>query len=154
MSEPTSEPAAPRPGPPSRRDYPFFRSIPTRWSDNDQYGHVNNVVYYSFFDTVISLFLIGEAGLDPQQGPTIGVCAESGCRYHAAVSHPARVDAGLRVARLGTSSVTYEIGIFAEGSDTAAASGHFVHVFVERETMRPLPIPDAIRRAMTAILAR
>ena len=148
MTEPTA-----RPGPPTRRDYPFFRPIPTRWSDNDQYGHVNNVVYYSFFDTVISLFLIGEAGLDPDRGPVIGVCAESGCRYHAAVAHPTLIDAGLRVGRLGSSSVTYEIGIFKQGREAVSATGHFVHVYVRPGEMKPVPIPDHVRSELEKILA-
>ena len=141
----------PRPAAPTRRDYRFFSAIPTRWMDNDQYGHVNNVMYYAYFDTVISHFLIGAAGLDVERGPVIGVCAESGCTYRAAISHPATIDAGLAVGRLGRSSVTYRIGIFAAGSDALAAYGHFIHVFVDRATMRPVPIPDPVRTAMEGI---
>ncbi|MEZ5669913.1 MAG: thioesterase family protein [Alphaproteobacteria bacterium] len=142
-----------RTAPPSRQAFHFFQAIPTRWIDNDQYGHVNNVVYYAYFDTLISEFLIGIAGLDVDEGPVIGVCAESGCRYLKSVAHPATIDAGLRIARLGTSSVTYEIGIFRQGEDDPAAFGFFVHVFVERASMRPVPIPDRIRREMEKIAA-
>lgn len=140
-----------RPAPPSRRDFRFFSAIPTRWMDNDQYGHVNNVVYYAYFDTVISHFLIGEAGLDVESGPVIGVCAESGCIYRAAIAHPAIIDAGLALGRLGRTSATYRLGIFAAGSETPAAYGHFTHVFVDRATMRPVPIPDRLRAALEGI---
>ncbi len=145
-----TDPAA-RPAPPTRADFPFFVAIPTRWQDNDQYGHVNNVVYYAWFDTVISHFLIGRAGLDVERGPVIGVCAESGCTYRASVAHPAVVEAGLAIGRIGRTSATYRIGIFPEGSDTPAAYGHFTHVFVDRATMRPVPIPPHVRAAMEAL---
>ena len=150
MTDLSTDPSR-RPAAPGRRDFPFFHPIPTRWMDNDQYGHVNNVIYYAYFDTVISHFLIGSAGLDVERGPVIGVCAESGCTFRAAISHPATIDAGLRIARLGRTSVTYEIGIFTAGSDTSAAYGHFTHVFVDRATMRPVPIPDGVRAAMEQV---
>lgn len=152
MTDPTSPPESPaRPAPPTRQAFPFFHRIPTRWMDNDQYGHVNNVVYYAYFDTVISHFLIGRARLDVEGGPVIGVCAESGCTYRAAISHPAEIDAGLRVGRLGRSSATYHLGIFAEDSDLPAAYGHFTHVFVDRKTMRPVAIPDSVRAEMELV---
>jgi acyl-CoA thioester hydrolase len=137
-------------------DYPHRTTIPTRWKDNDVYGHVNNVEYYSFFDTIINEYLIRAGGLDILHGPVIGLCAESHCAFTAALRFPEPVDAGLRVGKLGTSSVKYEIGLFgrqADGREHAAATGWFVHVFVDRETRRPVPIPDAIRSALEALVA-
>lgn len=132
-----------------RRDaYPRFESVPTRWMDNDVYGHVNNVVYYAYFDTVINRYLIGEGGLDIASGSAIGLCVESHCEYFAPVSYPQILDAGMRVGKLGRSSVRYEIGIFAPGADEAAAQGHFVHVFVDRETRRPTDLPPRLRAAL------
>ena len=129
----------------TRARYPHFVAIPTRWMDNDVYGHVNNVVYYAYFDTVINRYLIAEGGLDIARGAAIGLCVESRCRYRKAIAFPTDVDAGLRVSKLGRSSVTYEIGIFVRDDDAAAAEGSFVHVFVDRETRRATPIPDVIR---------
>ncbi len=137
----------------TRARYPHFLTIPTRWMDNDIYGHVNNVVYYSYFDTVINGYLIDPGGLDIHGGPVIGVCAESACRYRAAFAFPESVEAGLRVQHLGRSSVRYEIGLFKAGVDAAAAEGHFVHVFVDRKSMDPVPSPEAIRMALRRILA-
>ncbi len=128
--------------------YPHFLEIPTRWMDNDVYGHVNNVVYYSYFDTVINDFLIREGGLDIHAGAVIGLCVESQCSFKASLAFPERVRAGLRVGKLGTSSVRYEIGLFGEGAEEPAAEGHFVHVFVDRESRRPAAIPDGIRSAL------
>ena len=127
-------------------DWPYSLAIPTRWIDNDVYGHVNNVVYYAYFDTVINRFLIDEGGLDIAQGDVIGVCAESQCTYEKAAAFPDELEGRLRVAKLGTSSVTYEVGIFRGGEE--CASGRFVHVFVDRATRKPTPIPDRIRRAL------
>jgi acyl-CoA thioester hydrolase len=135
-----------------REDYPHHRPIPTRWADNDIYGHVNNVEYYAFFDTIINAYLIGEGGLDIHAGKTIGLCAESHCRYDAALTFPETVDAGLRVGKLGRSSVRYEIGLFREGVEEAAATGWFVHVFVDRETRRSAEIPASIRAALERIV--
>ncbi len=140
-----------KPQPGTRADYRHFLAIPTRWMDNDLYGHVNNVVYYSYFDTVINKFLIERGGLDIRGGAVVGVAAESGCRFFASIAYPETVDAGLRVGHLGRSSVRYEIGLFREGHDAAAAEGHFVHVFVDRPTQRPVEIPPAIRAALDAI---
>ena len=142
-----------RPPRPTRAEYPHFLTIPTRWMDNDLYGHVNNVVYYAWIDTVVNRYLIDAGGLDIVAGDVIGVAAEGGCRYFASVAYPQSVDAGLRVARLGTSSVVYEVGIFAQGDDAAAAAGHFVHVFVERASMTPVPVPQSIRSALERIRA-
>lgn len=138
--------------PETRARFPHWLAIPTRWMDNDIYGHVNNVVYYSYFDTVINRYLIGVGGLDIARGPVIGLCVESQCRYKKPLAFPDDIDAGLRVAKLGRSSVTYAIGLFARGDDEPAAEGMFVHVFVDRETRRSTPIPDSIRAALAALV--
>jgi len=135
-----------------RADFVHFLELQTRWDDNDVYGHVNNVVYYAYFDTVINRFLIDEAELDVLQDTLIGICVESQCRYLASVSFPDRIEAGLRVGKLGTSSVRYEIGIFRAGSDEPCAIGHFVHVFVDRATRRPMPIPGHLRAALSRLV--
>jgi len=132
----------------TRERYRFFLPIQTRWNDNDTYGHVNNGVYYEYFDTAVNRFLVDEGGLDIHTAPCIGLVVESMCRYHAAVSYPEALQAGLRVGHLGRSSVRYEVGIFRRGEDAAAADGHFIHVFVDRETNRPHPIPAEIRSAL------
>jgi acyl-CoA thioester hydrolase len=142
---------APREPRPTYADYPRHAAITTRWSDNDVYGHVNNVTYYSYFDTVANEYLVAHGGLDIEHSPVIGLVVESGCRYHAPVAFPQRLRAGLRVDRLGNRAVTYGIGIFTEESDQAVADGHFVHVFVDRETRTSTPIPDRIREALAAI---
>jgi acyl-CoA thioester hydrolase len=138
---------------PLRADFPHFLAIPTRWMDNDIYGHVNNVVYYSYFDTVVNEHLIREGRLDIRAAPVIGVVVETFCRFHRSLSFPGVVDAGLRVARLGDSSVRYEIALFAEGEDDASADGHFVHVWVQRDTQRPTPVPASIRASLAALMA-
>jgi acyl-CoA thioester hydrolase len=131
-------------------EYPHRAAVPTRWADNDVYGHVNNVEYYAFFDTVINAWLIAEGGLDIHHGAVIGLCAESHCEFTAPLAFPETVTAGLRVARLGRSSVRYEIGLF--GSDgRAAATGWFVHVFVDRASRRPVEIPARLRAALEAL---
>ncbi|MGO8918922.1 MAG: acyl-CoA thioesterase [Stellaceae bacterium] len=135
-----------------RAEYPHFLEITTRWMDNDLYGHINNVVYYSFFDTVINEYLIRKGGLDIQQGQVIGLAVETMCRFHRALAYPEPVDAGLRVGKLGRSSVRYEIGLFSPGLDEPAATGHFVHVFVERATRQPAELPSAIRSALALLL--
>jgi len=129
-----------------RKDYKFTTPIATRWIDNDVYGHVNNVVYYAYFDTVINRWLIDEGGLDIAKGDVIGVCAESQCTYTSSASFPDALEGALRVAKIGNSSVTYEIAIFR--GDTICASGRFVHVFVARDTRKPTPIPLRIRAAL------
>lgn len=135
-----------------RPDYPHFLDVPTRWDDNDVYGHVNNVQYYAFFDTVINAWLIGEGGLDIHTGETIGLCVESHCAFRAPLAFPGVVHAGLRVGTLGTSSVRYELGLFAADAAEEAAEGWFVHVFVDRDTRRPAPIPDPIRSALERLV--
>lgn len=138
---------------PQRDDFPRFLAIPTRWMDNDIYGHVNNVVYYSYFDTVINEFLINHGSLDIAAGAAIGLCVESKCQFHRELTFPETVDAGLRVAKLGTSSVRYEIGLFSQQEPSPAATGYFVHVFVDRKSRKPMPIPAAIRGALETLVS-
>ncbi|AXE97910.1 acyl-CoA thioesterase [Paraburkholderia hospita] len=141
-----------KPAPAPRMAYPHFLSIATRWMDNDVYGHVNNVVYYSYFDTVVNEYLIRSGVLDIEHGTTIGLVVETQCNYFAPIVFPDRIDAGLRVVRLGTSSVRYEVGLFREGDAEPAAQGHFVHVYVDRETRRPVTLPDRLRAALEPLL--
>jgi acyl-CoA thioester hydrolase len=142
------------PGVSTPADYAHVRPIPTRWKDNDVYGHVNNVEYYSYFDTVINAWLIEEGGLDIHRGAVIGLCAESHCVFHAPIAFPDTVRAALRVAHLGRSSVRYEIGLFAGDDATPAATGWFVHVFVDRDRRRSVEIPPPLRRALERLLVR
>ena len=135
----------------SLEDYPHSAALPTRWADNDVYGHVNNVEYYAFFDTVINAWLIREGGLDIHAGDVIGLCAESHCEFRAALAFPETVTAGLRVAHLGHSSVRYEIGLFGEDG-ALAATGWFVHVFVDRASRRPAEIPAPVRSALERLV--
>jgi len=135
-----------------RASYLSFLSIPTRWMDNDAYGHVNNVTYYSYFDTVVNEHLIRAGGLDIHASPTIGIVVETACRFHKSLSFPEVVDAGLRVARLGNTSVRYEIGLFRQGEVDPSATGHFVHVWVDRASRRPAAIPARIRAALQSLL--
>ena len=132
-------------------DYPHRAALPTRWADNDIYGHVNNVEYYAFFDTVINEWLIREGGLDIHGGSVIGLCAESHCEFRAALAFPETVTAGLRVGHLGRSSVRYEIGLFGEDGEPAA-TGWFVHVFVDRAGLRPAEIPAGVRVALERLV--
>jgi acyl-CoA thioester hydrolase len=120
--------------------------------DNDVYGHINNVVYYSWFDTAVNAHLIEQGALDIHQGAVIGFVIETQCNYFAPLAFPQTVQAGLRVAHLGSSSVRYEVGLFAQGSDTAAACGHFVHVYVDRSTQRPVPLPDTLKNTLEKLL--
>jgi len=136
----------------TRANYPHFLSINTRWSDNDLYGHVNNVVYYSYFDTVVNEYLIRHGALDLEAGKTIGLVVETRCSYFASLAFPERIDAGLRVMRLGSTSVHYEVGIFSAGSEQPAAQGHLVHVYVDRDTRRPVPLPDALVAALKPLV--
>ncbi len=136
----------------SRDEYPHRHRVATRWADNDVYGHVNNVEYYAWFDTAINAYLIGEGGLDIHAGAVIGLCVESHCAYRAAVSFPEVVEVGLRVAKLGRSSVRYELAIFREQTAEPAAEGWFVHVFVDRETRRPAAPPDGLRIALARLV--
>ena len=137
-----------------RADYFHFMLLQSRWMDNDLYGHVNNVVYYSYFDTLLNRYLIDHGKLDIHEGPTIGIAVESLCRFHKAFAYPEAIDGGLRVGKLGTSSVRYEIGLFGQGENEARAEGHFVHVFVDRKSQRPMSVPPGIRAALENILVR
>ena len=142
----------PRPPIGRRADYRHFMALQTRWMDNDAFGHVNNVVYYSYFDTLLTSYLITAGQLDVRQGTVVGVAVESLCRFHRSFAFPEAIDGGLRVGRLGTSSVRYEIGLFGAGENEARAEGHFVHVFVERASQRPTPIPAHVRAALERLL--
>jgi acyl-CoA thioester hydrolase len=138
---------------PIRDDFRFFLEIPTRWMDNDIYGHVNNVTYYSWFDTVVARFLLGAGAINLVDSPVIGVVVETQCRYHAPIAFPEAITAGLRVDRLGNTSIRYAIGIFRADEAAASADGHFVQVYVDRATQRrPTPLPDTLRRAAEALL--
>ena len=137
----------------TRDDYRTACGIPTRWMDNDVYNHVNNVVYYSWFDTAVNAYLLEAGLLDPEHDTIIGLVVESQCRYGRAISFPEVVTARLRVGHLGTSSVRYEIGLFAGDSPDAAAEGHFVHVYVDRTSRRPVALPGPWRDALARIAA-
>ena len=135
----------------SRDDYRHFTTLTTRWADNDAYGHLNNVVYYSLFDTAVNETLIHAGLLDVANSPAVGLVAETGCRYFEALAFPDVVEAGLRVAHLGRSSVRYDIAIFKNGAAQAAAQGHFVHVYVDRESRRPVELPPAVREFLASL---
>lgn len=137
----------------SRADFPYLTSIDTRWMDDDAYGHVNNVVYYSFFDTAVNRRMIEAGVLDRDAGSVVALVAETRCRFFKSLSFPDRIEVGLRATRLGTSSVTYETAIFRAGESDPAALGLFVHVFVDRSTRKPVPIPDAARRSLAELAA-
>jgi acyl-CoA thioester hydrolase len=136
----------------TRAEYSRFLSLPTRWMDNDVYGHVNNALYYGFFDSAINHYLIAEGGLDINSGQAIGFAVESQCQYLQPLAFPEVVEVGLRVGKLGNSSVRYELAIFKHGETYAAAVGYFVHVFVDRQTQRPVPMPESIRTALTRLI--
>lgn len=140
-----------RPGPGTRADYRAFRTIQTRWMDNDVYGHMNNVVHYSLFDTAVNGWLVERGVLDFHGGHQIGLVVETGCRYFAEMAFPDVVTAGIRVARLGSSSVRYEVGLFRNADDSAAAEGFFIHVYVDRESRKPMPLNEALRDALEGI---
>lgn len=135
----------------TRTNYPYFLAIPTRWRDNDLYQHVNNVVYYAFFDTVIGHYLMTVGQLDYRADSVVGFAVETQCQFLQPLAFPDVVDAGLRVGKIGNKSARYEIGLFKQGDDAPAAVGYFVHVFVHRETNQSTPIPDKIRRALSEI---
>lgn len=136
---------------PARGDYLWHCPITTRWSDNDVYGHINNVAYYGFFDTAVNRYLISTGVLDIANGNTVGFVVNSGCDYFAPAAYPDALEAGIRVDKLGNSSVTYGVGIFKEGKPEALAAGHFVHVFVEKDTQQAKPMPQPLRDALAAI---
>ncbi|MCC5977096.1 MAG: acyl-CoA thioesterase [Salinarimonas sp.] len=151
MTEATKNNTRPQPLP--RDAFVQFRPMPTRWMDNDVYGHVNNVVYYSYFDTAVNAFLVENGLLDITGSEVVGLVAETGCSYFESVAFPDALETGLAVTRLGRSSVTYRIGVFREGAPRAAAQGHFVHVYVARESGRPATIPDHVRAALSTLQA-
>lgn len=144
---------AERPAPASRTDYRAFRTIQTRWMDNDIYGHMNNVVHYSLFDTAVNGWLVEAGLLDLKAGNPIGLVVETGCRYHAEMAFPDVITAGIRVARIGSSSVRYEVGLFRNAEETASAEGFFIHVYVDRLTRRPQPLSEAMRAALERLAA-
>ena len=141
-----------RPPPRPRSAYRVWRTIPTRWADNDAYGHVNNVVHYTWFDTAVNAWLVEAGLLDIEHGDPIGLVAETGCRYFVPLSFPEIAEVGIAIERLGTSSVTYRLGIFAEGQGSAAAEGEFTHVYVDRVSRKPTPLSDAWRGKLEALL--
>jgi acyl-CoA thioester hydrolase len=138
--------------PGARDEYRHFLTITTRWMDNDIYGHINNVQYYSYFDTVINRFLIEHGVLDIHTGEVIGLAVESHCNYFSSAAFPDDIEAGLRVAHLGRSSVRYEVGLFVPGRELAVAQGHFVHVYVDRRSGQPVSIPESLRSALSILL--
>jgi len=148
----TSAPNDIRPQPEPRSAYRHFRAITTRWADNDAYGHINNVVYYSYFDTVVNAFLIDNGFLEIGKSEAIGLVVETSCQYFSSLAYPDTVHAALRVARLGGSSVRYEIGIFGNDEPLTAARGHFVHVYVDAATRRPVPLPAPLRAALQNLM--
>ena len=141
-----NKPARPQPEP--RDAYRAFRTITTRGMDNDQYGHVNNVVYYSWFDTAVNAHLIEHGVLDTAKSEVIGLVVETQCQYFESLAFPQAIEAGIRVAHMGSSSVRYEVGLFAEGAPMTAAKGHFVHVYVDRATQRPVPLPANLKQVL------
>ena len=152
MSNSSNSPAAARPAPEPRSGYKVFRAISTRWMDNDAYGHVNNVVYYSWFDTAVNAFLIEQGALDIHHSDTIGLVIETRCNYFSPLAFPQTVDAGIRVARLGSSSVRYEVGLFAQGEELTAAKGHFIHVYVDKANRRPVPLPTQLTSVLEKLV--
>ena len=138
--------------PVSRSDYKKFVPITTRWKDNDIYGHVNNVTYYSYFDSAVNRHLIEEGGLDIHDAPIVGFVVNSHCNYLAPIAYPDAIEVGLRVNKLGNSSVTYGVAIFKEDEDTACAYGDFIHVFVEHAANKSVPIPEPIRNALSQLV--
>jgi acyl-CoA thioester hydrolase len=142
---------APKATPTRRADYPHLRALDTRWGDNDAYGHVNNVVYYAFFDTAVNRHLIEHGVLDVLRSPVIGLAVETRCSFFSSIAFPDTVHAGLKVTHLGRSSVRYEIGLFRNDADTAAAVGHFVHVYVDRASQRPVPLPQPVRTLLQTL---
>ena len=142
-----------RQGPPTRAEFARFIPHATRWSDNDAYGHLNNVVYYALFDSAVNAILVEAGLLDPASSPVIGLVVESNCRFYASLTYPEPAEVGVAVERLGRSSVRYRLAVFKVGENEAAAAGGYTHVYVERATNRPVPIPDAHRRLMEELKA-
>ena len=147
-----SSASATRPVAPHRREFRHFQTLTTRWRDNDAYGHVNNVVYYEWFDTVVNAYLIESGALDVATSPVIGFVVETGCTYFAPLAYPEPVDVGLAVERIGRSSVQYALGVFGRNAATAAAAGRFVHVYVDRSTEKSVALPGTLSAALTGLL--
>lgn len=143
--------AATRPIPHRLTAYPHSQFITTRWMDNDAYAHVNNVVYFSYFDTVVNTYLITKGALDIEKSAVIGLVVETGCQFFSPLTYPETVTAGLRVPHIGRTSVRYEIALFGQGQDIAAAQGHFVHVYVDRVTRRPIELPKTMLKALESL---
>jgi acyl-CoA thioester hydrolase len=137
---------------PQRSDYRHFQPITTRWHDNDIYGHVNNVTYYSFFDSAVNSYLIEHGGLDIHDGDVVGFVVSSSCDYFASIAYPDLIEIGLRVGKLGNSSVQHELAVFKTGEEEACAAGRFVHVFVDRASNQPVPIPARLREALEQLV--
>ncbi|MEY4082813.1 MAG: hypothetical protein RL483_182 [Pseudomonadota bacterium] len=135
----------------TRQDFVHFMAIPTRWMDNDVYGHVNNVNYYSYFDTVVNQYLIEQGVLDIQKSPVVGLVVQTGCSYFSSIAFPDLIHAGLRVTKLGNSSVRYEVGLFKNEDQQVSAAGHFIHVYVDRQTQRPISLPEPLRAVLQQI---
>jgi acyl-CoA thioester hydrolase len=135
-----------------RNSYRLFRPIVTRWADNDVYGHINNVTYFSYFDTAVNSYLIEAGALDIHEGTVIGLVVQTHCDYFAPLAFPLPLEAGLRVTQKGSSSVRYEIGVFAAGDEHSAAAGHFVHVYVDRTTRKPVPLPISLKTALLPLM--
>ena len=138
----------------TRASFPVFVELVTRWADNDVYGHVNNATYYAYFDTVVNRYLTDHGVLHLRESPSFGVIVETGCKFHASVAFPDVLEVGLRVAKLGNSSVQYELGVFKKGSNECAAEGKFVHVYVDRTTRRPVPIPAETRMVLQPLVPK
>lgn len=134
-----------------RADYPHLARVQTRWMDNDVYGHVNNVTYYSYFDTAVNQYLIEQGVLDIHAGRVVGLVVETGCSYFRSIAFPDRLEIGVRVAKLGNASVRYEVAVFREGDEAVCAAGHFVHVYVDRDSGRSVPIPDDVRQVLARL---
>jgi acyl-CoA thioester hydrolase len=141
-----------RPTPDPRTAYRHFREISTRWADNDLYGHVNNAVYYQYFDTAVNRYLLDSGAIALEGGPVIGVVVETHCNFFSSAAYPDTIHVGLRVTRLGSTSVRYEIGIFRNDEPRASAQGHFVHVYVDRASRRPVPLPDHLKAALNPLV--
>lgn len=141
-----------RPKPDRHSTYAYFQTMTTRWMDNDSYRHMNNTTYYSFFDTIVNQYLIENGVLDIEKSPVIGLVAETTCRYFKSIGFPSKIDVGLRVGHLGNSSIRYEIALFKDGDAEASAQGHFIHVYVDRESGRPVHLPDNLRAVVTPLL--
>jgi acyl-CoA thioester hydrolase len=141
-----------RPQPQARSAFALFRTLTTRWADNDVYGHINNVVYYSYFDSAVNGYLIEAGALDIHEGGTIGLVVQTHCDYFTPLAFPQAIEAGLRVSHRGSSSVRYEIGLFAQGAELCAAAGHFVHVYVDRQTRRPVALSTALKTALLPLM--